>query len=90
MANAELPNLLSAASATGFLVAGLFFLRFWRDTADRFFAFFAAAMWIFAVNWAILAMSHPVAETRHHPFIIRLAAFVIIIVAIVDKNRSER
>jgi hypothetical protein len=89
MNGASLPNLLGAATAMGFLVAGLFFLRFWRDTADRFFAFFAVAMWIFAINWATLAMLPPITDGRHYAYLIRLAAFVVIIGAIADKNRTN-
>ena len=90
MNGASLPNLLCAATAMGFLVAGLFFLRFWRDTTDRFFALFAVAMWIFAANWATLAISPPITESRHHAFLIRLVAFLVIIGAVVDKNRTNR
>lgn len=32
----------------GYLVAGLFFLRFWRASPDRLFASFAAAFWLLA------------------------------------------
>ena len=41
---------LHGAIAMGFAVAGLYFLRFWRDTGDRLFAFFAAAFWVFAAE----------------------------------------
>ena len=37
---------LWGASALGCWVIGLFFLRFWRNTRDRLFAFFAAAFWV--------------------------------------------
>ncbi len=89
MNGASLQSLLCAATAMGFLVAGLFFLRFWRDTADRFFALLAVAMWILAVNWATLAISSPVTESRHYAFLIRLVAFLVIIAAVVDKNRTN-
>jgi hypothetical protein len=62
------------------LVAGLFFLRFWRKTHDRFFAFFAASFWLMAVHRVVNV--HLVAV-----YCIRLLAFVLILVAIVDKNR---
>jgi hypothetical protein len=34
----------------GFLIAGLFFLRFWWRTQDKLFAVFAVAFWLFAAN----------------------------------------
>ena len=37
------------------LVAGLFFLRFWRKTRDRLFLMFAIAFWILGSNWLALA-----------------------------------
>jgi len=30
----------------GSLVAGLFFLHFWRSTRDKFFLYFTASFWI--------------------------------------------
>ena len=44
---------LAMASA----VAGLFFLRFWRETRDRLFAMFALAFWVLGVNWLGLALA---------------------------------
>ena len=72
-------------------VAGLFFLRFWRRTNDRLFAIFAAAFWLLGLNWLLLSFTDPEAETRRVAlYTIRLLAFVLIIVAIVDKNRATR
>ena len=41
-------QLVSGAMVMAYLAAGLFFLRFWRQTHDRLFAMFAAAFWILA------------------------------------------
>jgi hypothetical protein len=70
-------------------VAGLFFLRFWRETRDRLFAMFALAFWVLGVNWLGLALSEQ-PETRTFFYVLRLLAFVLILVAIVDKNRAAR
>ena len=64
------------------------FLRFWRDTRDRFFALFAAAFLILSVNWLVVAMLHPTGEMRPFFYMLRLAAFGLIIVAVWDKNRA--
>ncbi len=69
-------------------VAGLFFLRFWRVSRDRLFLFFGAAFWVFAANWVGLAI-YPSEETRHYVYVIRLVAFVLILVGIIDKNRRR-
>ncbi|HJQ82564.1 MAG TPA: DUF5985 family protein [Candidatus Binatia bacterium] len=86
---AELVSILSGATVMGFLVGGLFFLRFWRDTGDRLFVSFAIAMWTLALNGALVAVFHPGSDSRHYFYLLRLFAFVLIIWAVVDKNRSD-
>jgi hypothetical protein len=81
---------LWGATALGCALAGLFFLRFWRTTGDRFFAFFAAAFFGLAANWTILAIAAPPDEARHLIYVIRVVAFLLISYAIVDKNRARR
>lgn len=66
---------------------GLFFFRFWRQTRDRLFAMFALAFWVLAVNWLALAVVGT-SELRPMLYAVRLVAFSLIIVAIVDKNRA--
>lgn len=78
---------LWGASAMGALVIGLFFLRFWTTTRDRLFALFALAFTVLALNWALLALHVPSDEARHYVYAVRLVAFALIAVAIVDKNR---
>jgi hypothetical protein len=68
---------------------GLFFLKFWRRTGDRLFIFFCFAFWALAAHWLGLGLINPATETRHYLFLLRLVAFVLIIVAIVDKNRRR-
>jgi hypothetical protein len=76
------------AIAMACLVAGMFFLRFWQQTRDRFFAFFAASFFVEAANRAALAVSpHPNDGTPVF-YSIRLLSFLMILLAIVDKNRS--
>lgn len=71
-------------------VVGLLFLRSWRDTRDRFFAIFAGAFWVLALDWLGLALFVGTDETRSLFHVLRWLAFCLIIVAIVDKNRSPR
>ena len=68
-------------------VAGLFFAKFWRLSRDRLFGLFALAFWTLALHWTLLGILDSPVETRHYLYLLRLAAFVLIIVAIVDKNR---
>jgi hypothetical protein len=77
---------LSGAVSAGFLVAGLFFLRFWRRSRDGLFAAFAIAFWLLGLNQALLTFSSVPAEERTWLFLLRLAAFVLILAAIWRKN----
>ena len=76
----------SGALTLGFLVAALFFLRFWRDSKDRLFLFFAASFSLLAVQRAVLALVPSTAALELPGYGLRLLAFVLILVAIVDKN----
>ncbi|MBA3392721.1 MAG: hypothetical protein H0T89_08760 [Deltaproteobacteria bacterium] len=74
----------------GCFVVGLKFLKFWRLARDRFFIFFAAAFWIFATGWGLRAFLHTDAEHGHFVYLPRLLSFLLILVAIIDKNRRSR
>lgn len=69
----------------------LFFLRFWRQTGDRLFAVFAAAFTLFAVNRLLLAVLDEQSEGRTWVYGVRAATFMMIIIAVADKNlRRDR
>jgi uncharacterized membrane protein HdeD (DUF308 family) len=78
---------LSGAVTFGFVLAGLYFLRFWRDSRDRLFLAFAFAFWLLGLNQALLALTDIPFEERSWLYLLRLAAFALIIGAIVHKNR---
>lgn len=67
-------------------VIGLFFLRFWRQTRDRFFLFFAIAFWVFGISRVLLATSGALNEGPLAVYVVRLLAFMLILIAIIDKN----
>ncbi len=81
---------LQAVAATAALVIGLVFLRFWRRGADTLFALFAAAFGLLALSWFLLALFSPTEESRPYIYGIRLVAFLLIILAIMQKNRRVR
>jgi hypothetical protein len=70
-------------------VAGLYFLRFWRKTHDRLFAMFATAFWVLGLNWLALAFINR-DEVRTALYVVRLFAFLLILFAILEKNRAGR
>jgi hypothetical protein len=78
------------AGASGALaaVAALLFLRFWRMSGDRLFGLFALAFAVFAGNR--IAITVIPREQDTWIYTLRLVAFAVIIVAIVDKNRPRR
>jgi hypothetical protein len=82
--------LLWGALATAAAAIGLFFARFWRDSRDRLFLFFFLAFMILSLNWIGLALVPRDSESRHQVYVLRLVAFVLIIVGIIDKNRRAR
>ncbi len=75
----------SGVLVTGYAVAGLFFLRFWRQSRDRLFGFFASAFFLLALQRILIATSEPTTAV----YAVRLLAFVLILWAIIDKNRGR-
>jgi hypothetical protein len=78
-----------ATFVTCFAIA-LFFLRFWQHSGDRLFAMFALAFAVFGVNRLILVLLGDDDENTTYVYLVRLAAFVLILIAIADKNRRDR
>lgn len=81
-------DFLTGATAMGCLVIALFFVRFWRGSDDRFFLLFALAFAIFGVNRVVFGFLQESSEARPAVYAVRLLAFVLIAVAVVDKNRQ--
>jgi hypothetical protein len=81
---------VSGAITMGQLVAGLFFVRFWTRSRDRLFLAFAAAFWLLALNQGIIALAGIPREEQSWVYLLRLAAFLLIILAIVSKNFEAR
>ena len=78
---------LHGAVAMGCVVAGLFFLRFWRDSQDRLFRWFALAFWVLAASYTLLGLVSFATEWRVYVFVLRLISFSLILFAIFEKNR---
>jgi hypothetical protein len=80
-------DFLSGALTMGFAIAGLFFLRFWKRTGDGLFLPFALAFWLLGLAQALLTFTNFPIEERSWLFLLRLAAFLLILVSIWIKNR---
>jgi membrane-associated PAP2 superfamily phosphatase len=81
-------DFLSGAVALGFAVCALFFLRFWRRTREELFLAFALAFFLLGLGQTVLALANIPTEERGSIYLLRLAAFLLILVAIYRKNRQ--
>ncbi len=86
-----LPNLLpfmAGANAMAFGLAGLFFLRFWTRSRDRLFLAFAGAFWLLTLQVCTALIDLP-DEPWTWTYLFRVAAYLLIIVAVLAKNRPR-
>lgn len=83
-------SFLSGAIVMGFLVAALFFLKLSRKTGDGLFSAFALAFALLGLSQLLLAFTAWPVEERSWLYLLRLAAFLAIIVAIWRKNAAQR
>ncbi len=87
--NGDFVNFLSGALSMGYGVAGLFFLRYWRDTRDRLFVFFSAAFFLFALQGVVLTYLRSGASLDLASYYLRSVAFLLILAGILEKNRRR-
>jgi hypothetical protein len=85
-----LHDFLSGAVTFGYAIAALFFLRFWKKTGDSLFLTFGAAFFLLGLGQGLLTLANIPVEERSWLYLFRLAAFALIILAIVRKNRKQR
>lgn len=83
-----LEGFLLGVIVTASLTVGAYFLKFWRKTRDVLFLGFAAAFIIESINrLGFLFLEQPSNGT---PFVytVRLFSYLLILAAIVQKNRA--
>lgn len=83
-------EILTGAIAMGWLLAGLFFFRFWWRTRDRFFLWFALSFWLESGNRIALGLSVDTGEDAPVVYGLRIVAYGLILLAIWQKNRPRR
>jgi hypothetical protein len=79
---------LQTVSATAAWICSAIFLRYWRESRDPLFAYFALAFMLMGLSWAILSVFSPMGDASPYVYGLRLIAFLLIIVAVVVKNRE--
>lgn len=81
---------LAGVATTGFVLAGLFFFRFWRRTNDGLFLAFGVAFWLMALNQGLIVLSGIPREEQSWLYLLRIAAFALLIIAVIAKNFLAR
>ena len=82
-------DFLSGAVTLTYIVAALYFYNFWKRAADRLFLAFAVAFALLAVNQIVLFALGTADERGNYAYVLRVLAFILILVAIIEKNVSR-
>jgi len=80
-------DFLGGAIVMGFVVAALLFGKFWHRTREGLFLAFAGAFLLLGLNQALLTLTRIPLEERSWLYLLRLAAFLLIIGALWWQNR---
>jgi hypothetical protein len=80
-------QMLLGGIAVASLLAGLFFLRFWRNTKDPFFLCFALSFWLQGLDRIVLGAWPGASEDQPVLYGLRIISYGLIVVAIWGKNR---
>lgn len=79
---------LSGAIVMTALIIALVFLRYWRNTSDRFFLYFAAAFLLEALHRLLAAVAPMADDDAPLYYLMRLASYGLILLAVLSKNRG--
>lgn len=82
-------HFIMGAIAMASWTAALFFLRFWRRTGDGLFFMFALSFFLLGVSRLGLVASTENSEAHSSWYWLRLISFLMILGAIVQKNRRR-
>lgn len=70
-------------------VAGLFFYKFWRQSQDKLFMLFSFSFFLLSFERFVLGYIGAKNEPSPFVYLIRLGAFILIIFAIINKNKDS-
>jgi len=77
---------LSGMIVAGYLIAVLFFVRFWRRTGDSLFAIFGLSFLLLAIGQSLSVSFTDTQDDNSWVYLLRLAGFGLLLVAILVKN----
>ena len=83
-------DFLAGAVTLAYVIAAFYFVHFWRRTSDRLFLAFAAAFTLLALNQVTVFALGVNDERYNYAYVLRVLGFILILVAIVDKNLYGR
>ena len=89
MTNPVVHAFLVGLTTAGFLACGLFFVRFWWRGRDFLLVAFGAAFWLLALDAALEELVEQPDVQTSWLHLLRVAAFVLITVAVVGKNAAR-
>lgn len=81
---------LSGAAALGFLICVLFFARFWARTREPLFMAFGVSFLLLAINQTVVVLADIPEEHKSWTYLLKAAAFLILIGAVIRKNIGRR
>lgn len=89
---------LAGVTMATFAASGLFFLKLWKASRDRFFLFFSIACGFLSlerflalfIGGAFSPLRSEASEFTIWIYLIRLLAFMMILFAIIEKNRKKK
>ena len=83
-------DFLAGAIVMGFAVAAVMFLKFWKRTREGLFLAFSGSFLLLGVTQALLSLGDFQDEERSWLYLLRLAAFLLILFAMWWQNRRGR
>ena len=86
----ELLNFFRGGTMVALIGCAVFFFRFWRQTKDRLFAYFTVSFLVMAVSHALVVFLGSLGESLPHAYLVRLLAFLLIAVGIIEKNLPKK
>ena len=90
MRHEPLLDFLGGALTLCYLLAALFFARFWRRTRDALFGGFALTFLLFTVNQILVSWLGADDERTGYTYVLRVLGFLVILYAVIRKNVSGR
>jgi len=82
-------SFLSGMITAGFVIAALFFFRFWRRTSDALFAIFGVSFLLFAIGQSISVSFDFLQDDKTLVYVVRLIGFGLLLIAIARKNLAK-